>query len=301
VPESLLNLDELLASWLIALRGERKSPSTLKVYRAGVTAYLEFCAANGLPAELTKPCVRAYMASLADAEPATARLRLTAIKLFARWLAEEEGFNADGIVAIRAPKLDDKAVPDLDSAEVKRLLAACAGAALRDRRDRAAVVLFVETGLRAAELLALDITDVDLTGCTLHVRRGKGGKGRNVRFSPSAAAVMDRYVRARRATGAAGDSGPLWIGVSGRRLTYTGMVNALKTRAATAGIVGFHIHRLRHTAAVRWLSAGGTETGLMAQSGWASRKMIDRYVKSAAEDLAAAEFDRLGMGVELDK
>ena len=58
------------------------------------------------------------------------------------------------------------------------------------------------------------------------------------------------------------------------------------------------MHRLRHTAAVRWLARGGSESGLMAQSGWRSRDMIDRYVHTAREKLAAEEFDRLGLGWE---
>jgi integrase len=74
------------------------------------------------------------------------------------------------------------------------------------------------------------------------------------------------------------------------------MSDALKQRAEEAGVRNFHPHRLRHTAAVRWLASGGSETGLMAQSGWASRKMIDRYVRTAAEELASVEFDRLGLG-----
>lgn len=294
MPKALLDLDELLQSWLIALRGERKSPATLKAYKAGVSAFIEFCQQQNLPVELSKPNVRAFMACLADVEPATARLRLTAVKLFARWLAAEEGFDADPVLAVRAPKLDDKAVPDLSATEVAALLKACKGATFRDKRDYAMLQLFAETGLRASELIALDIEDVNLQACALLVRRGKGGKGRQARFSPTAAAALDRYVRARRTHGFVPDSGPLWVSSTGqRRLSYKGMVTALKQRAEDAGVVGFHVHRLRHTAAVRWLAAGGSETGLMAQSGWASRKMIDRYVRTAAEELASAEFDRL--------
>ncbi|WP_319454245.1 MULTISPECIES: tyrosine-type recombinase/integrase [unclassified Mycobacterium] len=295
--DGLLDLDALQDSWLITLRGERKSPATLKAYRAGVTSYLSFCRDQTLPLDLTKDGVRAFMASLAEAEPATARLRLTALKLFARWLAAEEGFDADPVLAVRAPKLDDKAVPDLSDDEVRRIVKACKGPTFRDKRDLALVVLLTETGLRAAECLALDVADLGLTTCTLLVRRGKGGKGRTARFSAAAAADLDRYIRARRAVGAP-DVGALWVGSAGaRRLSYRGMTTALKQRADQAGVPGFHVHRLRHTAAVRWLSAGGTEGGLMAQSGWASRKMIDRYVKTAAEDLASAEFDRLNLGV----
>jgi integrase/recombinase XerD len=77
------------------------------------------------------------------------------------------------------------------------------------------------------------------------------------------------------------------------------MVGTLKGRAKEARVVGFHAHRLRHTAAVRWLRAGGSEVGLMAQAGWTSNSMIGRYTKTASEQLAAEEFDRLNLGIEL--
>ena len=296
VSDDLLDLESLLDSWLIALRGERKSPSTLKAYRAGVEQYLAFCDEQQLPKALSKFGVRAFMASLADTEPATARLRLQALKLFARWLAEEEGFDPDPIVAVRAPKLDEKAVPDLSAAEVKAMLKASTGKTFRDKRDTALLLLLAETGLRGGECLNLDIQDVDLKTCSLLVRRGKGGKGRSVRFSVSTAAALDRYLRARSAAGNP-PTGAVWVSsVRPQRLSYRGMSDALKQRAEEAGVRNFHPHRLRHTAAVRWLASGGSETGLMAQSGWASRKMIDRYVRTAAEELASVEFDRLGLG-----
>lgn len=300
VAEPLLDLESLLRSWLITLRGERKSPSTLKAYRAGIEGYLAFCDAQSLPKTLTKDGVRAFMAALADHEPATARLRLTALKLFARWLAEEERFDPDPILAVRAPKLDDKAVPDLSEAEVRRIIKACKGPDFRDKRDLAMLLLFTETGARASELLALNVADVDLVTCTLLVRRGKGAKGRQARFSPTTAAAVDRYMRARRANGNHPDGALFVSSASTRRISYRAMTDSLKQRAIRAGVVGFHVHRLRHTAAVRWLASGGSETGLMAQSGWASRKMIDRYryVRTAAHELASAEFDRLNLGIE---
>jgi integrase/recombinase XerD len=292
---SLLDLTEMLESWQLALRGERKSAETLKAYRAGVTAYVEHCEAEGIPVELTKANVVSWMATLADREAATARLRLTAVKRFALWLSEEEGIDVDGVLTVRAPKLDEKVVDHLSDKAVQALVAACAGDEFRDRRDKALVVLFTETGLRASEMLSLDVADISLADCTLTVRRGKGAKGRRSRFSPQCAAVLDKYIRARRRAGN-GSEGALWVGTHGR-LSYSGLTAALRKRAEAAGVAGFHLHRLRHTTAVRWLRAGGTETGLMAQAGWKSRKQIDRYVKSAAESLASDEFDRLGLAV----
>lgn len=295
MPQSLLNLDELLESWLITLRGERKSAQTLRAYRAGVNAFLSFCAEQGIPAELTKQNVVAYMASIADQEPATARLRLTAIKRFAGWLAEEENFVPDGVLAVRAPKLDQRVVDHLTDREVKALLKACDGTELRDKRDKALVSLFVETGLRAEEMLALTPDDVSIADCSAVIRRGKGAKGRRVKFSPQTAATLDRYMRARRKDGHG--EGALWIGARGP-LSYSGMKHVFKARAEAAGVPNFHLHRLRHSMAVKWMRAGGSESGLMAQGGWQSRKMIDRYTRSASEELAADEFDRLGIGVD---
>jgi integrase/recombinase XerD len=297
VAESLLDLDELLTSWLVVLRAQRKSPETLRAYRTAVTVYLAFCTEHGLPQQLTKATVIAWLASMADGETSTVRLRLAGLKLFARWLAAEEDFDADGILTVKAPRLDQRSVADLAEIDLRRMLKACDGPSLQDKRDKAMLVMLAETGLRAAELLALDIADVDAEACTVHVVSGKGRKGRRVKFSPSCAAVLDRYARARRKAGQRADTGPLWVSHRGARLSYTGMVTTLKGRAKRAGVVGFHAHRLRHTAAVRWLKSGGTETGLMAHAGWESNTMIGRYAKAASEQLAAAEFDRLDLGL----
>jgi integrase len=67
-------------------------------------------------------------------------------------------------------------------------------------------------------------------------------------------------------------------------------------RADQAGIAGFHPHRLRHTAAHRWLAAGGSEGGLMAVAGWTRPDMLMRYTKAQAAARAADEARKLNLG-----
>lgn len=287
----------MLEDWIVDLRGQRKSKFTQDGYRSAVNNYLKFCAEQRIPAELTKANVIAYMAN-AQCQSSTARLHLTVLKLFARWLATEEGFDADPIMAIKHPKTDEKTVPNLAPDEVMRLIKACDGPTFKDKRDKAALVLLAETGLRAGELVSLDVEDVDRMNCIVHVRRGKGGKGRRAKFSPGCAALLGKYLRARRQLGLNPDTGPMFVNQrGGTRIGYHGLAHALRVRAAEADVKGFHIHRLRHSSAVNWLKKGGSESGLMAQHGWQSRTMVDRYIKSASEELAAEEFDRLGLGV----
>jgi site-specific recombinase XerD len=284
-----------LESWLIDLKGQKKSPQTLRVYRTSVEAYLKSC---GSEAELSKQLVARFLAEMVDndAESATIRVRLTAIKLFAKWLDREVGFDeADRIAAISPPKLVQKPVPSLSENEIRAMIKTAGGTSFRDRRDKAILTLMTETGMRAGETLGMQAGDVSVADCIAVVIRGKGGHSRRVKFSASCAAILDRYMRHRRSLG--WDSGPLWIGRQGP-LSYKGLVRSLATRAEEAGVVNFHMHRLRHTMAVRWMTSGGSETGLMAQAGWKSREMIDRYVKTSAEDLAGEEFDRLSLGLD---
>jgi integrase/recombinase XerD len=102
------------------------------------------------------------------------------------------------------------------------------------------------------------------------VRRGKGGKGRIVPLGPHSVRALDRYVRARRAHRLA-DTDALWLGDRGKAFSYYGLHRTLRMRADVAGVVNFRPHRLRHTAAHRWLAAGGSEGGLMSVAGWTAR------------------------------
>lgn len=292
-----LDLAALLPSWELALRAERKSPQTIKSYGDGVRAFLRWCENNHHSPALDRDLVKGFVADLlaSGAEPATARARQLGVRRFSAWLEEEGEIDADPLLGLKAPKLDSKVTESLTETELRRLIKACGGKEFRDRRDDAIVRLMAETGMRAGELCGLTVVDVDLTRGLVTVRRGKGGKGRIAPFGPQTARAIDRYLRARR-THRLAETDALWLGDRGKSLSYYGLHAALKYRAGLAGLTGFHPHLLRHTAASRWLAAGGSEGGLMAVAGWSTRDMIDRYTKATAAERAAAEARGLNLG-----
>jgi site-specific recombinase XerD len=292
-----VDLASMLPSWELSLRAERKSPQTVRSYGDGVRGFLRWCGEHGHTAALDRELVKGYVAGLLDggAEPSTARARQLGVRRFSAWLTEEGEFDTDPLLGLKAPKLDAKVTDSLTEDELKRLIKACGGKEFRDRRDEAIVRLMAETGMRAGEVTNLTIADVDLNRGLATVRRGKGGKGRLVPFSDQTARTIDRYIRARR-THRLADSPALWLGDRGKSLAYYGLHSALKYRAELAGLQNFHPHLLRHTAASRWLAAGGSEGGLMAVCGWSSRDMLDRYVAATASERAAAEARGLGLG-----
>jgi site-specific recombinase XerD len=292
-----IDLGALLPSWEIHLRAQRKSANTVNVYAGGVRRFLAWCQQSGAAPTLDRVTVAAHIADLlgAGAEANTAAVRQLALRRFAAWLVEEGELDANPLAGLKPVKVDSKVVPVLTEKQLRELVAACQGKSLQDRRDEALVRLLAETGLRAGEAVALEVGDVDLAAGTLLVVRGKGGKGRVVPFGPQTARALDRYLRARRQHRLA-DTSALWLGDRGRRFTYDALYKALVRRADLAGLKGFHPHVLRHTAAHRWLAAGGSEGGLMAVAGWARRDMLDRYAAATASERAAAEAKSLNLG-----
>jgi integrase/recombinase XerD len=295
--EAVPDLALLLPSWELSLRAERKSSQTVKVYGDGVRRFLVWTKDSNRPAVLDRPTVTAFVADLLEkgAEPSTARSRLLALRRFSTWLVEEGEATKDELVGARPPKLDVKVVDPLSEGELKALIAACSGPALMDRRDEAIVRFMLETGARAGEVVGLTVADIDLSHGTALVRRGKGGKGRVVPFGPHTGRAMDRYIRLRRGHRLSA-SPELWLGDRGKEFSYDGLYKALKARANDADIAGFRPHRLRHTAAHRWLAAGGSEGGLMAVAGWTRPDMLLRYTQARASERAATEARTLNLG-----
>jgi integrase len=279
------------------MRAERKSPATIARFTESVCAFLRWSETSGGTPESTKTTVQAFTADLLDAgaQASTARARHMALRRFTAWLGEEGELDSNPLLGVKPPKLDQKVVDALTDEQLRLLIKACSGKELIDRRDEAIVRLMAETGLRAGEVIAMQVADVDLQNGRAIVRRSKGGKGRAVPFGAQTAAAVDRYIRARRAH-RLGGTGALWLGGNGQTFSYHGLNLALKRRAQVAGITGFHLHLMRHTAATRWLRAGGSEGGLMAVAGWSTRDMIDRYTGASAAERAATEARNLGLG-----
>ncbi|WP_156296380.1 tyrosine-type recombinase/integrase [Mycobacterium paragordonae] len=297
MPADLPDLAALLPSWQLAMRAERKSPATVASYSEGVKAFLRWARGANITPEISKHTVMAFTADLLEsgAEAATARARHMALRRFAAWLAAEGEIDDNPLLGLKPPKLDAKVVNALSDDQLRRLIKACAGKQLIDRRDEAIIRLMAETGLRAGEVIAMQVADLDLQDGRAVVRRGKGGKGRAVPFGAQTAAALDRYVRARR-THRLSATAALWLGGGGQTFSYSGLDKALKARARVAGIDNFHLHLMRHTAATRWLRAGGSEGGLMAVAGWSTRSMVDRYTGASAAERAANEARGLGLG-----
>lgn len=301
---SAIHATDRIADWQIALRAENKAPGTVALYVDGTTRYLRWCAdRDRLP--MSRASLNQWTAGLLDAgnAPATARTRHQAVRRFAAWLTAAGELQTDPFPGIKGPRVEPPLVEPLTDDELRALIETCAepedqttvGDTLHHRRDDAIIRLMFETAIRSGELADLQLDDLDIIARLITIRRGKGGAGRIVPIGQATTEALLVYLHEREQHPLAATP-DLWLGRHGKRFGREGLSRCLRRRARRAGVQGFRPHRLRHTAAHRWLAAGGSESGLMAIAGWTRTDMLIRYTRARASERAAAEARRLDLG-----
>lgn len=294
------DFDGLIASFARSLRARNRSTKTIDAYVSTAERFARFLVAQDRPAalsEVTRGDVETFIEDqLARHTASTAATRYRCLQQFFRYAVDEGELDASPMQHMSPPSVEERPVPILTDEQLRALLDACKGIEFDDRRDTAIVRLFIDSGIRRAEMATIALDDVDLDAGAVLVH-GKGNRYRHAPFGSRTTESLDRYLRARRRH-RLGDRPELWLGVRGP-LTDSGISQMLERRAASAGIADMTPHRFRHTFAHQWLAAGGAEGDLQALAGWRSPQMLTRYGASARAERASAAHRRMGLGDRL--
>jgi integrase/recombinase XerC/integrase/recombinase XerD len=248
------------------------------------------------PASVDLRALRRYAAGLSEAgaAPSTVARKLAALRSLFRVQVElgERAENPADLLS--APKRPQRLPRVLRSSEVAALLDRIPLTTPLELRDRALFELAYASGLRAEELVTLDVESIDFDSETVRVE-GKGGKTRVVPVGEHALAALHRYLaRGRPALDGRGDrERSLFLSKTGRRLSTSDVRRRLRTwtRQAVARVPALadaHPHALRHSFATHLLEGGADLRAIQELLGHAAISTTQVYTRVESARLRSA-------------
>ncbi len=264
-------LDRLAAS---------KSPHTIRAYGGDLQRLLSLASS---PSDLTETVILRWL-KINQPDPRTRARRLSAFRTFAKHLKQMGVLDRDPSEAIEAPQRR-KTLPKALSQHQASALLDQGDVGKTPLRDRALLELAYSAGLRASELVSINLADLDLKECELVVM-GKGSKERTALFGETAGSALAAYITGERVSGL-GD--PLFTNQRGGRLTTRTVQNVIKRWAMQAGLPpDVSPHTLRHSFATHMLDGGADLKTVQQLLGHESLAATQVYTHISIERLREA-------------
>ena len=309
-------MKSLLENFLGYLRYERNaSPHTLRNYESDLAQFISFLEAKKPgPPDLIKIShhdIRAFLASLHESarirKKSSIARKISSLRSYFKYLHREGVIRENPAVLVSTPKLP-KRLPSVPAAEnlndfLNRLAAGTEGGDPLRLRDRAMLEMLYASGLRASELVGLDLKDLNLDSFTVLVR-GKGRKERWVPFGSKAQQSLEAYLAKRsmllsppgrtsktRVTQAR-TTMAVFLNHRGERLTTRSLDRILKKclQLYGAGMKGSP-HSLRHAFASHLLHEGADLRSIQEMLGHKSLSTTQKYTQVSIRDLVEV-YDR---------
>ncbi len=266
----------------------RLSPHTVAAYARELAAYAQWCSKQGYDdwaridsAQLRSFAARSHAGGLG---PRSVQRRLSALRTFYGFLIREGLATHNPAIDVRAPKAARRLPHTLDVDQMGRLLALKPEGAL-PTRDLAIMELFYSSGLRLAELVGLDLFDLDLKDRTVRVL-GKGSKTRIMPVGTQAVSALQRWLKERSTLAAVGESA-VFLNRRGRRLGARSVQLLVARHAKAQGLaVGVHPHLFRHSFATHLLESSRDLRAVQELLGHASISSTQIYTHLDFQHLA---------------
>jgi integrase/recombinase XerC/integrase/recombinase XerD len=289
---------ELSAAWQAALESyERElttrgaAAATLRAYRRDLLELGAWATLRGRdPGALGYRDLRSYAAALSGrrlAKSTVGRKLAAARGLHAHLLATGEAASNPADL-LPTPKRDSRLPRVLARDEIESLLERIPARDPLEVRDRALFELAYSCGLRADEIVSLDLGEVEFDSETVRVT-GKGGKTRVVPIGEPAQRALRRYLeRARHALGPAADEPALFVSRRGRRLGPSDVRRRLEKWVREAAVAGrVSPHTLRHSFATHLLEGGADLRSIQELLGHSSLSTTQIYTRVEPSRLAS--------------
>jgi len=260
---------------------------TRRAYGVDLAQLAEWASARELePRALTHRELRHFAGVVSErgAMKSTVARKLAAIRTFYRQLVERGQLEANPAELVSSPKKAAYLPKVLKPDEVAELLELIPGSTPLDLRDRALLELAYAAGLRAEELVNLDVGNLDADAEEVRVE-GKGGRTRVVPVGEHAWRALERYLARGRTVLNTGESDALFLSKTGKRLSTSDVRRRLRLQTRRAGVSP---HTLRHSFATHLLEGGADLRTIQELLGHSSISTTQTYTRVESKRLKKA-------------
>jgi site-specific recombinase XerD len=197
--DTTLTLEQALADFLNALAGKNRSVATSRAYQTDIHQFITWLHENNIvvvsPAQVERADITEYLATLgARRLSGVSRARkMAALREYFRYLVDHQVIAKSPLSGIETPKREKNGRTALSRDEYTAILSLAGTSS----RDYAILQVFLQTGLRVSELVALQLDDIDLTQRVLYVRSGKGMVARTIELERKVTQAIKNYLGIR--------------------------------------------------------------------------------------------------------
>ncbi len=260
------------------------SPNTVAAYRNDLESFAAFLCNDYFTMsreqlDLRRAdhlAVRAYLAHLARRKLGRSSIarHLSALRSFFKYLMREAVVDANPARTVATPKREKHLPSVMQPSDIALLLEQPDLSTPLGLRDRAFLELLYASGLRIAELVGIDIDDVELRARLVKVR-GKGAKERIVPFGSKAEEALRAWLAAREAPA---EEAALFTNYRGQRITQRSVRRLFDRYVRGAALrAGISPHTMRHSFATHLLNAGADLRAIQELLGHASLSTTQKY------------------------
>ena len=294
-----IRYSQALEGFFLTLESRKLSTHTYADYKNTlVRKFQPFLGKDLLVQEITPNHIMEFMAAQTTVSNKTARNYHTGLSAFYTWAVGEKVVPENILHSIEAPKAEVVDITPYSEGDVRAMLNSLErskrysrpGKRMSDHavpypeRNRAIILLLLDTGIRNSELCKARLRDLDKRNQRLHIH-GKGAHERDVPFSARTHQALWRYLTLRPDANM-GD--PLFVLETGRSFNRHRLLDLIQTIAARAGVADATIHRFRHACAIEYLRNGGDPYTLQRLLGHSTLDMVKRYLAIAQMDIENA-------------
>jgi len=266
-------LEVSIKAFLIDRQAGGLAKRSISFYALNLKLFTSYCDSKGIKIidNISPDLLRRYIMMLQETHNmGGVHAAFRTLRVFFNWLAFEDVMPPEWKNPIKKVKSPRNVLPPLEPValdDINSLLA------VSNERDTSIFLFLLDSGVRAGELININLEDIDFSIGAVVIKRGKGGKQRVIFIGKRVKRALRAYLRQRKDTSPA-----LFTTCDGYRLTYSGLHEVLMRRMKDADLKEVTLHGFRRAFALGMLRGGADIFALQRLMGHSDLSVLRRYL-----------------------